>query len=128
VATSQSLRAPFRLNSGQPETGRNLLLAAGEQATAAAQAVHKIVHPDVSSATAWTHQQIILKETPLTDVVRQFNRYNVRPLVIADPLLNDIPISGVFSSANPRSLLLGLEGLGQFKVHEFPDRVEISAR
>ena len=63
---------------------------------------------------------------PLSEVVREFNRYNTRQLVITDPGISDTRISGVFSSTDPASLLRGLNSLGRFTIHATPERIEIS--
>ena len=55
---------------------------------------------DIAVATAWTQGKITFRATPLSDVVEEFNRYNTRQLVIADPTLKDTKISGVFSSTD----------------------------
>ena len=103
-----------------------VLLTAGNQTTVTTQGEVMSEHvADGAAAIAWTRQQLVLHNTPLAEVVAEFNRYNSRPLVIVDPGIRSTRISGVFSSANPDSLLRGLEALG-FKVRELPDRVEIS--
>lgn len=104
-----------------------VLLTAGNQATVTTQG--EVTPPrqaDGAAATAWTRQQLILHNTPLAEVVAELNRYNLRPLVIVDPGIRSTRISGVFSSANPDSLLRGLQALG-FKVRELHDRVEIAS-
>jgi len=47
-------------------------------------------------------------------------------LVILDPSLNNVKISGVFSSTDSAALLRGLNALGQFHIEETPERVEIT--
>lgn len=119
------------------QTGQNLstgglgevLLRAGDQATVSKQGAIAPEHlANTAATTAWTHKQIILKSTPLKEVVAEFNRYNTKQLVITDPSIASVRISGVFSSASPESLLRGLDAVGKFKIQETADRVEISAK
>jgi transmembrane sensor len=106
-----------------------MFLSVGDQAIVSAKGAVAPQHlADTSQVTAWTHKQIVLRNTALIDVVAEFNRYNTRPIVIIDPSVESIHISGIFSSSNPQSLLRGLESLGKFTIRETPDRVEISAK
>jgi transmembrane sensor len=106
-----------------------MYLSAGDQAVVSARGAFAPRHlADTTVATAWTHKQIVLQNTPLKQVVGEFNRYNTKPLVIIDASVESIRISGIFSSSNPQSLLRGLESLGKFTIRETPDRVEISAK
>jgi transmembrane sensor len=82
-----------------------LLLTAGEQLTVTPRAAQKAVHPDVAAATAWTQRRLVFNSAPLGEVVEEFNRYNTRQLVIDSPELQSFGVIGVFSSADPSSLL-----------------------
>ena len=105
-----------------------IFLGAGEQLTVSGTSMDKAAHADVAAATAWIQKQIVFNSTPLSQVVDEFNRYNTRQLVITDPRISDTKISGEFSSSNPDSLLKGLDALRKFKIHETPDRIEISGK
>ena len=81
---------------------------------------------DVASATAWTQRQIVFQGTPLTEVVEEFNRYNLRQMVILDPDLESVHVSGIFSSTQSASLLRFLREQVGLVVSERDDAVEIS--
>jgi transmembrane sensor len=120
--------------AGLPETAAiaapkgEIFLGAGEQLTVSSTSLGIAEHADVAAATAWIQKQIVFNSTPLSEVVDEFNRYNTRQLVITDPKISDTRISGEFSSSNPDSLLKGLDALRKFKIHELPDRIEISGK
>jgi transmembrane sensor len=80
-------------------------LSAGEQLTVAPRVAPKPHHADVSVATAWVQRHLIFEETPLSEVAEEFNRYSVRRLIIDDPDLARQPLSGVYSSTDPTSLI-----------------------
>lgn len=82
-----------------------ILLAAGEQATITAGSVESTDAANVAAAIAWTQRRLIFQKTTLAEVVREFNRYNERPLRIADPQIQEFLVSGTFSSTDPGSLL-----------------------
>jgi ferric-dicitrate binding protein FerR (iron transport regulator) len=112
--------------SGVQGEDSQVLLVAGDQLTVTGTAAEKSAAPDVAAATAWTRRQIVFRASPLTEVVAEFNRYNAQQLVITDPGIRTVRVSGVFSSTNPGSFLRGLNALGKFKIHETRDCVEIS--
>jgi transmembrane sensor len=110
-----------------PQDGE-ILLAAGEQLTVTPQAVSEPKAADVAVATAWTQRKIAFKGARLSDVVEEFNRYNTRPLVLVDPDLKSIKISGVFSSTDPDSLLQFLRDLPHIDVQVKAHEVRISRK
>jgi transmembrane sensor len=107
---------------------KEIFLAAGEQLTVSKAAMEMAANADVAAATAWIQKQIVFNNTPLSEVVDEFNRYNMRQLVITDPKIADTKISGEFSSTNPDSLLRGLDALRKFNIHEAPGQIEISSK
>lgn len=97
-----------------PDSRDAILLAAGEQIMVTPKAALRTPHPDLIGATAWTRRQLVFDTASLTEVAEEFNRYNERQLVIDPSALGTLHVSGVFSSADPASLinfLLQLPGL-----------------
>jgi transmembrane sensor len=43
---------------------------------------------------------VVFHETPLAEAVAEFNRYNNRRIIIEDPALANIPVSGNFRATN----------------------------
>jgi transmembrane sensor len=77
-------------------------LVAGNLATAAHNMVRvqeKAVS-DVEQTLSWRSGYVVLSRTLLGDAVAEFNRYNRRQLVIADPSLAAIQVGGNFKSDN----------------------------
>jgi transmembrane sensor len=109
-----------------PETKRNnSSLAAGEQATITQSSVESSGTTDVAAAIAWTQRRLMFQKTTLAEVVHEFNRYNERPLRIADPRLQEFLISGTFSSTDPSSLLRFLRDQPGMRVIESRDEIRI---
>lgn len=107
-------------------------LDGGQQLTlgvdAASVAIAHLAPADLEAATAWTDRRLIFKATPLAEVVDEFNRYSERPIVVDDPEIAAIPISGVFSSSDPTDLLRFLREVGAYEVHETRSAIEVSRR
>jgi transmembrane sensor len=83
---------------------------------------------DTSVATAWLQKHLVFEETPLADVAEQFNRYSRRPLVIDDRTLQQVKISGIYSSTDPASLINFLRSQPGILVIESDKRVRILRR
>jgi len=109
-----------------------LLLTAGEQIVMPAQPRPKEQpkprRADVAVATAWVQKRLIFEETPLGSVAEEFNRYSPRRLVILDPELESIPISGVYSSTDPDSLLGFLRAQPNIKLVESEREIRVTLR
>lgn len=88
------------VSAGSTGTANPVVLAAGDQVTVRPDqpAVPKRINPAV--ATAWTQGRLIFDDTSIADVVREFNRYNLRTLTIDDPTLLSLHVSGTFATAD----------------------------
>jgi len=105
-----------------------VLLVAGEQFLAAeAGRGGPPQVANVDAVTAWTQQRLVFDNTPLSEVTEEFNRYNRRPLVIEDPALRTLHVSGSFSSTDPSLLLRFLRNQPGIVVTETESRILISA-
>jgi len=110
-------------------TGEQLTIPTGKPARATtASAGDKPQPADVAAATAWTQHNLVFESSPLTEVAEEFNRYNRRPLVITDPGIANIRISGMFSSADPGLFLKFLRAQPELTVEETDREIRIGAR
>jgi len=104
------------------------LLAAGDQLALTSTDQPVTRRANVAAATAWTHGNLVFEFSPLAEVVREFNRYNTRPLVIEDPRLASFVVNGVFSSSDPSLLIHFLRAQPDLTVEETDTDVRISRR
>ncbi|HEV2441865.1 MAG TPA: FecR family protein [Steroidobacteraceae bacterium] len=116
------------LIKGLSGTTRPIFLGSGEQLTVTAKRLQEAAHVDVATATAWTQHQFAFDAAPLSEVVDEFNRYNARQLVIADPQLDDMRVNGLFSSTNPALLLQFLRNQPEISVEDIDDEIRISKK
>jgi transmembrane sensor len=112
----------------QGEASTKLLLSAGEQIIVTAQAAVRPAEADVIAATAWTQRQIVFHGSSLSEVCEQFNRYNRKQLVVDDPELRGVRVSGVFSTTDPTALLRFLHERIQLITTEKNGRILISRK
>ncbi|MBL8271688.1 FecR family protein [Steroidobacter sp.] len=103
-------------------------LGAGQQVIVVADRINHPAAANVAAATAWTQRQLVFDSATLAEVAHEFNRYNLRQLVIRDAELEGFLISGVFSSTEPASLLNFLQQQADFLVQETDTEIRISRR
>lgn len=60
---------------------------------------------ELADELAWRRGVLVFRKTKLTDVVREFNRYNTTKLVIADPSIADVEITAEIKTDHYNDLL-----------------------
>jgi transmembrane sensor len=79
--------------------------------------VHHASEGELDGLLSWRDGFIVFQGTSLNEAVAEFNRYHARKIVIADPSIGAIKISGRFRPANAEAFLWLLQ-------HGFPVSVE----
>lgn len=102
------------------------LLGAGEQAIVTPKATQISRPAHMEAVTAWTTGLLVFDKTPLREVVVEFNRQNVRPLVIDDDTLQDVAISAIFPASGSDRIVKFLEDRLGVSVTEDRDGIHIS--
>lgn len=101
AAGSNTLASKATSNGAQPIDA----LIAGQQAVIAPTgAITRNEAADVEQALTWQPQRLVFRQTPLEEVVRQFNSHNVSPklrLIGVDP--GSHHYSATFDAADPQS-------------------------
>ena len=101
-----------------PKTASPLLLTKGEAIVATAtdmSVVHK-TDRQLMNELSWRRGVLVFDGTKLAEAAREINRYNVQKIVIADPKLAEVAITGTVSVNDPQQFvrmtqyLLGLHG------------------
>jgi transmembrane sensor len=123
-------RSERESRNGLPTSGSPTLLAANERTlvifaptkstvpapTAPAAVVEKITPEAMREALSWQERKLVFSETPLRDVVAQFNRRNRLQLVLSDASLAERPVGGTFAADNVEGFVRLLEGSGTIAV------------
>jgi transmembrane sensor len=128
-AAAPQASVPALSSADKPhQTTNEVFLDAGEQVMVTPKHVTAQKHANVAAATAWTQRNLVFDSAPLTDVAEEFNRYNVRQLVIDTAQLADFHVSGVFSSVDPALLLKFLRTQPELVVQETDREIRISKK
>ena len=78
--------------------------------------VEKITPEALREALSWQERKLVFSETPLRDVVAQFNRRNRLQLVLGDAAVAERPVGGTFAADNVEGFVRLLEGSGTIAV------------
>jgi transmembrane sensor len=86
------------------DRSRKLMLSAGGEtfmSNTPAPASIAYQPQEINRKLAWREREIILRRDSLRDAVSEFNRYNARQIVVADPALDSAPLVGGFAVDQP---------------------------
>jgi transmembrane sensor len=86
--------------SGTVKVNRSVELHAGQQLAAVPAAPPEVESTDVQRVTAWTNGQIVFDNEELSSVIARVNRYSNVQVVIADPKVATMRVSGVFNAGD----------------------------
>lgn len=86
-------------------------LTAGEQLLADASGDADVVTADVERDTAWNRGVLIFRNDSVGDAVREVNRYSLVPIVVDDPGVASLKVSGIFPTASREDFIAALEAL-----------------
>jgi transmembrane sensor len=84
--------------------------------------VVKVADADVSRKLSWTEGRLIFERQTLAEVVAEFNRYNRRQMVIADPAIAGRRVGGGFEATDIDSFIAALEH--SFGIRAYPSPEE----
>jgi len=90
--------------------------------------VNQDAAPDTQRLLSWRVGYVNFQDTTLSDAVAEFNRYNTRKIVIADPALAELRIGGNFRSNNTHAFLSLLQDRFPVTVEEGEDQVVLRGR
>ena len=99
--TSQSrLSVPGGSAQNPPDPEAPVRLAPGQRFTVAANNVVELDTPGIDAVTAWRRGEVVLDKTVLADAIADMNRYDGNRLVIDDPAIAALRVSGVYRSGD----------------------------
>jgi transmembrane sensor len=93
-----------KISVSAPERSQRRVLAVlgpGQRLTVRPEAGSAIDHPKLEAITAWRRGQVMFDDSSLIDAAAEMNRYGARRVVVGDPSLGGLRISGVFATSDP---------------------------
>lgn len=83
---------------------------------------------DVGALTSWRAGRLSFDAVRLADAAREMNRYATTPIVIADPELNDLRVSGSFQAGQVASFAAGLSEVFPIRLRETREGIVLTRR
>jgi transmembrane sensor len=122
VSPDASLNDSIALDSGSTGLPDSVELTVGQMARVDRRSGQlAVASADIEHATAWRERRLVFESRSLRDVVDEFNLYNEPPMVIGDPTLEVLQISGAFNANDRESFVLFLEETGIATAQTDPD-------
>jgi len=90
--------------------------------------VERTTLAEAETHLSWRDGVLMFRELPLVDAVAEFNRYNVRKIVIADPAVGRLKVEGNFRPTNVDAFVRLLEGGFPIRASMEKDRLVLNAR
>ncbi|MBV6821794.1 FecR domain-containing protein [Pseudomonas sp. PD9R] len=87
------------------EARHTVQLVPGQQVDVRKNLLQPPTAVDADAAIAWKDSRLIFDHTPLAEALTQIQRYRKPSIVLDDPKLASLPISGVFDNRNVEDLL-----------------------
>jgi len=100
-------------------------LLPGERLTFVPTASPKIDRPPLERVTAWERGQVALDNTALTDAAAEMNRYSRLHLVIDDPRVAAIHVSGIFQAGDSDNFAQAVAATYRLEVVHHGRRIEL---
>lgn len=89
--------------SALPAAQAPTYLAPGQQFTVTVRSAPEVHAVDVNRQLLWRQQLVEFDDAPVSQAVAELNRYSLKPIVIADPRVGRMRISGVYKTGDPNA-------------------------
>jgi transmembrane sensor len=106
---------------------QELILSPGERVTFAIGRERRLDEPRIEAVTAWRRGEVMLDNTELADAVAELNRYDKTTLIIDDPQIAVLNISGIYQAGDSGSFARTIAKLYDLEVVERPNRIYLRA-
>lgn len=83
---------------------------------------------EVAQYLSWRNGYAVFRGTPLVDAIREFNRYNARKIVIADPSLDELKVGGNFRLDNSDAFVRLVQEVFPVRAKQDGSRIVLSRR
>jgi transmembrane sensor len=124
VAATRAYRqqAPKPQQPVQPQ-----MLSPGQRLTFLGGRTPKLDQPRIDAVTAWRRGEVMLDQTVLADAVAEMNRYDERMLVIDDPGVAALKVSGIYHAGDSSGFAQTLAELYGLQVIQQQGRIHLRA-
>jgi transmembrane sensor len=101
-------------------------LRPGERVTLIPDAGAALDKPSVEAVTAWRRGEAVFDDVTLLAAASELNRYGTKRIVIDDPAVSGLRVSGVFATSDVEEFAQAIAALHGLKVAQEGDMVHLS--
>ncbi len=128
LVTEGTVQLDRAASPGSPDSSPSPLVNAGWRAVVAhessiAPTFTQVDPAALREALSWQGPRLVFVETPLADVIAQFNRRNQIQISLGDPSLARLPVGGSFRAENVDAFIRLLTSSGDITADHQGDRV-----
>ena len=105
--SAEESRSASQSSSRKPQRGMDpatessgIVLSPGQRLTFTGGATPRLDEPRMEAVTAWRRGEVMLDRMTLADAVAEMNRYDERLLVIDDPAVASLRVSGIYHAGD----------------------------
>ena len=102
------------------------MLSPGQRLTFAGGATPRLDEPRIEAVTAWRRGEVVLDGMMLADAVAEMNRYDKRMLVIDDPGVAALRVSGIYHAGDSEGFAETVARLYGLHVVHQGDRIHLT--
>jgi transmembrane sensor len=103
----------------------SLSLTPGQRLILAATQPPQVDMPHVEAVTAWRRGEVVLEKTALVDAVAEMNRYDETRLVIDDPSIANLLVSGIYRTGDTAGFARAVGKMYGLTVAEEADSIHL---
>ena len=127
-ASTNRLPGPgVRTGAQRENIGQELILSPGERVTFTAGGNPRLDEPRIEAVTAWRRGEVMLDKTELADAIAELNRYDKNTLIIDDPKIAALTISGIYQAGDSSGFARTVAKLYDLEIVEQPNRIYLRA-
>jgi transmembrane sensor len=108
-------------------SNQGLILSPGERVTFTRGGSPKLDEPRMEAVTAWRRGEVMLDKTALADAIAELNRYDKTKLIIDNPKIAALPISGIYQTGDSNGFARTVAKLYDLEIIERPNRIYLRA-
>ncbi len=119
VAVTRRTAAPdtsLEANSNQVATLNRIELEPGQKTSYSNQGVLPASKANILQATAWQKGRLVFEDNPLSEVLKDLNRYSRKKILLGDDNMQDIRITGVFKTGDHGKAVTALKAYFPMRV------------
>jgi transmembrane sensor len=102
-----------------------VILKPGQRLTLIEDAGASIDAPPIEAVTAWRRGEAMFDDISLIDAAAELNRYGTKKIIIDDPSVSSLRVSGVFATSDADEFARAIAALHGLKIEEEGDTVHL---